>query len=140
MIMAARMKEKKKPPYNLNARITSAIRRVWRTFPLRSDAIKLAKDPLTPKHLICAGCSFSIHEKLMTVDHINPIVSVNGDNSWDARINRMFYPEGGISGLQCLCEACHKEKTLQERLEKSAYKKSLKDCGKRKNGNIAKAK
>lgn len=122
----AEIKVKKKKPFNLNAKLTSAIRRVWKVYPLRMEAIVLARDPNKPKHLICARCRLSIHEKLMSVDHIQPVVPIEGTDSWDVKVNRTFYPEYGVSGLQCLCEDCHKQKTMQERQEKSALKKALK--------------
>lgn len=117
---------KVKKPFNLNGRLTSAIRRVWKNYPLRSEAITLAKDPNKPKHIICAGCGLSIHEKLMAVDHVQSVVPMEGTSSWDVKIARMFFPEGGVLGLQLLCDPCHATKTQQERQEKSAYRKSLK--------------
>lgn len=46
------------------------------------------------------------------VDHIDPIIDPSvGWVSWDSTIERMFCE---ASNLQCLCGACHKQKSLEE--------------------------
>lgn len=128
------MVEKKKKPFNLNTKITSAIRKIWRTCPVRLEAIKLARDPNKPKtcrgeyYLICAWCKDSVNEKLMSVDHKVPVVAADSsvDKDWNEVVKKTFYPDGGVDGLQILCSPCHDEKTKAEKQERSAYKKSLK--------------
>lgn len=46
------------------------------------------------------------------VDHIDPIIDpAVGWVSWDSTVERMFCE---ADNLQCLCGACHKEKSLEE--------------------------
>lgn len=54
------------------------------------------------------------------VDHITPIVPVQGFTTWDEYINNMFCE---IDGLQFLCEKCHDEKTLLENKKRKENKK-----------------
>lgn len=47
------------------------------------------------------------------VDHVEPVVDpVRGFVSWDEYIERMFCEE---DGFQVLCDACHQQKTAEER-------------------------
>jgi hypothetical protein len=119
--MARKVKEKK--PENLNSKITSALRKVWRYSDARREALARASVGCQKKHRRCEMCKKEVHEKLVEVDHINPMVSSTESNTWDAKIERLLCPS---SQLRILCEQCHKQVTQQQREEKSAYKKSLK--------------
>jgi hypothetical protein len=109
--------------YNLNTALTSALRKTWRNYPPRREAILAAKDPRNPKHIICAECETSVHEKLCHCDHIVPVVGANGFVSWDQKIERMFV---AADGYQILCESCHENKTAKEREEKKLVRRALK--------------
>jgi hypothetical protein len=117
-------KEKIKKPFNLQTKLTAALRKVWRYSPARSEALERAKDPSRSNYLICERCNKSIHEKLCQVDHMESVVPVEGFTTWDIYIERMFCPSGL---LRVLCaEVCHKQVTAEQRQAKSEYKKSLK--------------
>lgn len=109
--------------YNLNAAITSALRRTWRNYPPRKEALLSARDPENKKHVICAICQRSVHEKLAHVDHIVPVVPICGVASLDEKVQRMFVPK---DGYQILCEFCHDAKTKSEREEKRMFKQAIK--------------
>jgi hypothetical protein len=52
------------------------------------------------------------------VDHIHPVIDPKkGWKSWDETIKRMFCE---VEGLQVLCKECHKEKTNDERKQRSS--------------------
>lgn len=62
--------------------------------------------------MMCRKCQTVVIE--VEVDHIVPVGPTPGsrnaapDVTWDGWINRLFCD---ASGLQCLCNACHAEKT-----------------------------
>lgn len=59
----------------------------------------------------CAICGGRFKPSEIVVDHIEPVVPISGFDSWDGYINRMFCDS---SGLQVLCNECHKVKTDKE--------------------------
>ena len=99
--------------YNLNARIKSALRKVWLWSPYRRDALKAAK--ISPNLFYCARCRRP-HPKVQ-VDHI---VQVAGEGGWDGYVSRLFCPP---DQLQCLCHECHLKKTKEDRDGNPKYKK-----------------
>jgi hypothetical protein len=108
------MKKKATPkPYNWHTKLVSAVRKVWRYSPTRLAAIQNAKDPENPKHVICAKCFTSVHQKLATVEHLECVVPVTGFDSWDFYIQRMQ-----SDALAVYCEACAKEKTKAENAQR----------------------
>jgi 5-methylcytosine-specific restriction endonuclease McrA len=113
--------EKKIKPFNIQTKIMSAIRKVWRYSPKRSQAILDATIPEMKEYICCAICSLPERKKLAAVDHIQPIVPVTGFDSWDEVIKRLM--EGD---LQCLCEKCHGEKSKKENKERTLIKREKK--------------
>lgn len=98
-------------PYEI-AKIRSALRQTWH----RSLARKLAVKRCTGQDgfPVCEKC-FKIAAKIK-IDHIIRVGDID-----DGYIERLFCPS---NCLQVLCEACHREKTKEERslsnLRKSA--------------------
>jgi hypothetical protein len=109
------MAKAKKPskPYNWHTKLVSAIRKVWKNSSTRKAALAAAKDPLNPKHVICANCNASVHVKLSKVEHLQCVVPVTGFDNWDAYIERMQ-----SANLAVYCEVCAKEKTQAENQER----------------------
>jgi hypothetical protein len=108
------MKKKAAPkPYNWHTKLVSAVRKVWRHSPTRLKAFKDAADPSNPKHIICAKCNASVHQKLSIAEHLDPVVPVTGFDSWDAYIIRMQ-----SENIAVFCEACAKEKTKAENAQR----------------------
>lgn len=110
---------KKRKPYNLSARLRSALRDVWRKSPYRQQALTNAR--VSRGTYRCAGCSNLIGTKQIRVDHVEPVVSISGFVCWDTYINRLFCD---VSNLQVLCLECHTKKTGEERSARSKAKKS----------------
>lgn len=64
-------------------------------------------------HYRCAHCHGSFARKQVSIDHIDPVVPVDGPwPGWDVIVERM-YPEK--EGFQVLCDGCHANKTEAER-------------------------
>lgn len=67
------------------------------------------------KHYQCAKCLEAHPGKDVQVNHIIPVIPVNGFTTWDDVINRMFCEE---NGLEVLCKPCHKAVTKEENDER----------------------
>lgn len=76
------------------------------------------------KHYRCNGCKEVFPRKYTAVDHIIPVVGIEGIRSWDEYMTRLFCP---VDNLQVLCKDCHKAKSNTESKErrKNAKKKVL---------------
>lgn len=98
---------KKKRKYNLNARIKSALRKLWLWGPMRAEALKRAK--VSPGVSLCNGC-----KRLTKKPEIDHIVPVAGEGEWDGYINRLFCSP---DLLQCLCHECHLKVTEERKNE-----------------------
>lgn len=71
-----------------------------------------AKTGRIAQHFRCAECLLDFPQKEVQVDHISPIVSIEGFTTWDSYIERMFCSK---DNLQVLCKEDHDRKTKQER-------------------------
>lgn len=71
------------------------------------------------KHFKCAKCGEDFPQKDVEVNHIDPVVPVEGFDSWDSVIERMFCEK---EGLELLCKPCHKETTAEENQLRKKYK------------------
>ena len=111
----------------LEGAIRSAIRFVWLRSLARGDALKKAR--VSKGVYLCSKCNRIFNSKEIEVDHINPTIKYNEtflDLTIGELIKRYFFSE-----LQVLCKKCHKEKTSQERKQKSEYLKQNKNGCKR---------
>jgi 5-methylcytosine-specific restriction endonuclease McrA len=122
----------KKPvikPYNsgqwtqarYNSFVKSALRKASIKWPPKYQVLKEASvgrkiNKLTGRmaeHKRCAYCRAHFPVKLVSVDHILPIVDpATGFTNWDDTIERMFCEK---DGLQVLCKDCHDKKTNTEK-------------------------
>ena len=68
----------------------------------------------------CQICSSIVNNKEIKIDHINPVIPIEGTNSWDEIINRLFCEE---DGYQAICKTCHDNKTRDENAKRKAFKK-----------------
>jgi len=119
------MKKKKKPPFNENSAIRSAIRRVFSRSPTvrevlmkhRREIPKFNKDGSRAKkdsvQYQCAVCQKWISSTKVSVDHIEPVISIEeGFIDWNIFVQRLFC---NILNLQTICDFCHQLKTNSER-------------------------
>lgn len=142
-------KKKKKPKYNKNSQIRSAIRRTFSRSPLVQEVIKkvrsehdqFKKDGTLAKRKAvrykCANCGKLFMRKDIAVDHIDPVIPINESFiSWDKFVDRLFC---GENNLQVLCSytlkrkdefggetSCHYKKTQEEKRERKKYEELLK--------------
>lgn len=63
------------------------------------------------KHFKCNRCKGEFPQKQVEVNHIIPVIPIEGFTTWDDVIKRMFCEK---DGLEVLCKPCHKEITKQE--------------------------
>lgn len=104
-----------------NSFIKSALRSASVRWPPRyetlADAyvgtIKNVKTGRMAKHYQCNCCKNAFPAKDVQVNHIVPVVPVDGFDSWDAVIARMYCEK---DGLEVLCIPCHKQVTQEENI------------------------
>ena len=132
-------KKKKKPKYNQNSQIRSAIRRTFSRSPIvqevlrdaRSEHDQYKKDGTLAKRKAvryeCAECSKLFMRTAVAVDHIIPVIPLDKIfQNWDKFVSRLFCKK---SNLQVLCSyrikdkgkyndilSCHHKKTQEERV------------------------
>jgi 5-methylcytosine-specific restriction endonuclease McrA len=123
---------KKRPPFNQNAAIRSAIRRVFSRSPIvremmsavRREVPKFNKDGSRAKkdavQYQCNVCKTWTKSTAIAVDHKNPVIDVeDGFVDWNTFVDRLFC---GPENLQVVCDTCHQEKTNKERFDRSFIK------------------
>ena len=119
---------KKKPPFNENAAIRGAIRRVFARSPLvrevisegRREVPKYNKDGTRSKkdavQIHCQVCNSWVSTTKIAVDHIEPVISTtDGFVDWNTFVARLWCDK---SNLQRICDDCHQAKTNKERWER----------------------
>lgn len=67
----------------------------------------------------CAVCKGEFTAKNVEVNHIISVIPVEGFDSWDNVINRLFCEE---DGLEVVCKPCHKLISKQENQERKNAK------------------
>lgn len=139
------VKKKKKPKYNQNSQIRSALRRTFSRSPLvkeviddtRSEHNKFKNDGSLAKRkavrYTCSECNKMFMRKHIAVDHIDPVIPIDSEfNGWDEFVKRLFCDK---SNLQVLCSyfikdkekyggelSCHHKKTQQEKKLRKNHK------------------
>ena len=68
----------------------------------------------------CQLCSAVVGHKEIKIDHINPVIPVEGFKNWDEVVERLFCEE---DGFQAICKTCHDEKTKKENDQRKAFRK-----------------
>lgn len=89
--------------------IKLAIRRASYKYPPRYTAKVNARRGRNQYE--CAICKKLVPNKLIQIDHLQPVVSVEGFKDWNDYVERMFCD---LSGLQAICIDCHKVKSNAE--------------------------
>lgn len=118
-------KPKKKPKYNANSAIRSAVRRTFSRSPMvrevmmkvrrerpwfKQDGSKAAKPRVEYQ---CSRCGEWHMGKNIEVDHSTPVVDPEiGFVDWNTFIGRLFCD---IANLSVLCDTCHTAKTNAEK-------------------------
>ena len=116
-------KPRSKKPENLDNKIISALRNVFRWCDLKKEALRLARDPKKWGHSICAKCGGSFNTKLVAIDHHDPVVGPDGFIDWNTYVKRLFCEPGN---LKCLCDTCHSVKTKEENAARALVRRETK--------------
>ena len=109
-------------PARKKAFIISVLRSGTRRWPPKYETLNEAKTEKKvnllsgriAQHYRCAVCKEEFPAKLVEVDHIIPVASIDGFISWDSFIENLFCEK---ENLQVVCKPCHLEKTKKERSE-----------------------
>jgi len=128
---------KKKPKYNQNSAIRSALRRTFSRSPIvrevlmsgRREVPKYCKDGTRAKkdsvQYKCNVCNKWVGSTKCEVDHIKPVIDNEiGFQTWEIFIARLFC---NILNLQIICSDCHDKKTTAEREIAKVRRKREKD-------------
>lgn len=99
--------------------IMKGLRRLASSFPNKAEVLKAAcvgkkRNTQTGRmaaHYICAECNDIYPKNMVQIDHIDPVVPVEGWRSWDDTVKRLFCT---VDGLQVLCRNCHSIKSIGE--------------------------
>lgn len=118
-------------PARIHSFIKGAIRSGSQRWPPRYEVLAEAKrgkrvnekTGRVAEHYECAMCHNLFPAKEVQVDHLLPIVGVEGFISWDELIRRTFCDK---EGLQVLCRSCHATKSKQENTERRNNKNNKK--------------
>lgn len=127
-----------KKPKSIYTHIIPHLRKASRWWPPKNEARKKAERKVIigsfkngrPKYETlyeCAECTrkglTKLHSRENThADHIIEVAGLNGFDSWDNLINRMFCDS---NGYQILCIQHHEEKTKKNQEKRKAAKKKL---------------
>ena len=76
----------------------------------------------------CGICSSIVDRDQIHIDHIKPVVDIEGFSTWDEYIKSLFCK---LENLQAICEGCHSKKSIKENQER-ALKRKKKIVSKRK--------
>jgi len=131
------MTKKKRPKYNANSAIRSAVRRTFSRSPMvrevmlkvrrerpwfKGDGSQAAKPRVEYK---CSSCGEWHMGKNIQVDHVVPVVDPEaGFQSWDVFISRLFCD---VNNLAVLCKTCHEIKTNKEKAIAKERRKRLRE-------------
>lgn len=121
---------KKQKPFNHNAAIRGAIRRVFSRSPIvrevlmagRREIPKFNKDGSRAKkdavQYQCEVCMTWVSSTKVAVDHIDPVISVDdGFIDWNTFVERLGFDRK--DNLQRICDDCHNKKTNAERFKRN---------------------
>lgn len=113
--------------------LVQKLRRLSYMWPPRKAALKKAR--IARGVYKCAHCNNTFGPKQINVDHIIPVVSIDGWTDWNGFIDRLFCKE---EGYQILCIQDHDTKTQLENSLRPNFRSSKKT--KVKNKKVAKIK
>jgi len=111
-------KPRKKKEPNIKSFLINQLRRVSFKWKPRGEAMKAAR--VARGKYECNICKEIFGNKEIVLDHIQPVVPVDGWDNWDGYIERLFCQ---IEGYQCICKICHDNKTEEENKQRVENRK-----------------
>jgi len=138
--MAKKRKKRLRRPVTVKSFLIPRLRRLSRWWPAKNVARNNAKimtmsgvhkngRPRTKVMYECNICGVLVDRDGGNIDHIRPVVSLDGFISWDDYINTLFCD---ASNLQHICKSCHDHKTELEQKERFR-RRTLKTIRKKQN-------
>lgn len=130
-------KRKIPKPFNQNAAVRGAIRRIFSRSPVKIEVLmkvrrevpRYNKDGSRGKRdavqYQCNVCKSWVGSTKVEVDHIIPVIETNehGFVDWNMFVDRLFC---GPENLQVICDPCHDKKTHEEQQKRQAAKDRVK--------------
>lgn len=129
-------KTRKPKSFVVKAAVFSALRRSFRNYPAFKEVLDDAKTEyfIKSKHgkdlrrvqFECNGCKESFKRTEVNVDHIEPVIPLEGlpgteeHPDFNIYIERLFCSK---SNLQILCKTCHKKKSNEEKKQRDKIRK-----------------
>lgn len=112
-----------------NSFIKSALRKASIKWPPRFQVLKdafvgkmLNKDSgRMAAHYKCARCNNFFPQKKVEVNHKTPVIPLDGFDSWDQTIDRIYCEK---EGLEVVCKPCHKQITSEENEQRKRKRNS----------------
>jgi len=130
------MKSKKsKKPYVWveRAKVISALRRVFRTYPPYKEVLNRCKSEWFADckngnkrrrvSFKCETCNKVVPRKGFAVDHTDPVIALTGFVDYNTFIARLFCPIANLSGM---CKTCHDRKSKDEASDRAKHRKAKK--------------
>jgi 5-methylcytosine-specific restriction endonuclease McrA len=128
--------KKKQKPFNQNAAIRGAIRRIFSRSPVKRDVLmavrrerpKFNQDGSRSKkdavEYMCNLCKQYVGSTKVEVDHLEPVIEINevGFVDWNTFVTRLFCT---VEKLQVLCDPCHDKKTHDEQQKRQMLKDKI---------------
>lgn len=105
----------------------SSLRRSSYRWPPRYQAMNAAR--VERGKYKCAKCDVVTNRKNVQVDHLVTVVPLEGFDSWDGFIDRLFCD---IEGFRVLCKPCHSAVTKIQNAIRRDIKKQVKEKAKTK--------
>lgn len=120
-------------PKSLKSWLVPRLRRLSMAWPGKTIARDRAKiyvqqghykngNPIIRRYYVCANeyCGLLVDENGGSMDHIKPVIDLDGFENWDAYILSLFCDP---NHYQHLCNICHSEKTTKENIVRDILKK-----------------
>lgn len=133
--MTKKKRTRKKKVVTVKSFLVHRLRRLSRWWPEKNIARNNAKivtlvgnhkngNPKTKVLYQCNICSKLVEKSQGNIDHINPVVGMDGFETWDEFINTLFC---NASNLQHLCLPCHSQKSSLEQEERAKRRQAKKE-------------
>ena len=102
--------------------IMKQLRRISGMWPAKNEALNRAKEKVqigfykngNPEYKVMYKCYIcqQVHPRENTqVDHVIPVIAIEGFNDWNEYIDSLFC---SVDNLKAVCKQCHKQKSKEE--------------------------
>lgn len=122
------MAKEKTPEALLKGFIIATLRRASYRWPERTKALGRAR--VERGVYKCESCGYLGKKNDMQLDHVLPIVPIDGWDTWDGYIKRLFCQSEGFA---VLCRSCHSAKSATEARLRKIKRQEKKELDKSEN-------